>query len=44
MTDVDKYFEEQMKNPEFKAEWEKLSFERQILKKLVEDRRSDNND
>jgi hypothetical protein len=31
MTNVDKYFEEQMKDPEFRAEWEALQPELEIL-------------
>jgi predicted transcriptional regulator len=38
MTDVDKYFEKQLKNPEFLAEWEELQPERAILQALVEAR------
>jgi predicted transcriptional regulator len=40
MTDVDKYFEKQLKNPEFKAEWEELQPERAILQALIEARES----
>jgi predicted transcriptional regulator len=39
MTDWHKMLEEDLKNPEFKAEWEKLQPERAILQALIEARK-----
>ena len=39
MTNYDKYFEEQMKNPEFKREWEALQPEFEIMKAIFEARK-----
>ena len=38
MTNYDKFFEEQMKNPEFRKEWEALQPERAIVQAMIDAR------
>ena len=38
MDDLDKYLNEQMKNPEFKQEWDAQSAEREVTRRIVEAR------
>ncbi|MBQ3264691.1 MAG: helix-turn-helix transcriptional regulator [Ruminococcus sp.] len=39
MTNYDKYFAEQMKNPEFRKEWESLQPEREIIQAMIDARK-----